>query len=129
MNSVEQLILSTWDAPETRNTPEVIAAIEEVVAKVDAGELRTAEPLADGSWQVNEWVKKAIVMYFPIRQMAVSEVGIFEYHDKMRSIVVPPGKNAVPIDNPAASIAATRALDSAIPLASSSGTPCSRNWV
>lgn len=84
MNSVEQIILSAWDAPETRNTPAVIAAIEEVVAKVDAGELRTAEPLADGSWQVNEWVKKAIVMYFPIRQMEVSEVGIFEYHDKMR---------------------------------------------
>jgi 2,3,4,5-tetrahydropyridine-2-carboxylate N-succinyltransferase len=84
MNSVEQIILSAWDKPETRNTPEVIAAIEQVVASVDAGELRTAEPKADGTWQVNEWVKKAIVMYFPIRQMSVSEVGIFEYHDKMR---------------------------------------------
>jgi 2,3,4,5-tetrahydropyridine-2-carboxylate N-succinyltransferase len=84
MNSVEQIILSAWDKPETRNTPEVVAAIEQVVALVDAGELRTAEPKADGTWQVNEWVKKAIVMYFPIRQMEVSEVGIFEYHDKMR---------------------------------------------
>ena len=80
MNSLEQIILAAWDQPDTRTTPEVIAAIEQVVASVDAGELRTAEPTADGSWQVNEWVKKAIVMYFPIRQMTVSEVGIFEYH-------------------------------------------------
>ena len=84
MNSLENSIVAAWDNPELRSKPETIEAIEKVVDLVDKGELRTAEPKADGSWQVNEWVKKAIVMYFPIRQMAVSEVGIFEYHDKMK---------------------------------------------
>jgi 2,3,4,5-tetrahydropyridine-2-carboxylate N-succinyltransferase len=84
MNSLEKSIVAAWDNPELRSKAETIEAIEKVVDLVDKGELRTAEPKADGSWQVNEWVKKAIVMYFPIRQMAVSEVGIFEFHDKMK---------------------------------------------
>ncbi|NBN97962.1 MAG: 2,3,4,5-tetrahydropyridine-2,6-dicarboxylate N-succinyltransferase, partial [Flavobacteriia bacterium] len=45
--------------------------------------LRVAEPLMDGTWQVNEWVKKAVVMYFPIRKMETLEAGPFEFHDKM----------------------------------------------
>lgn len=84
MNSLEKSIVAAWDNPELRSKAETIEAIEKVVDLVDKGELRTAEPKADGSWQVNEWVKKAIVMYFPVRQMAVSEVGIFEFHDKMK---------------------------------------------
>lgn len=58
-------------------------AIEAVIASLDAGELRVAEPLGNGDWQVNEWVKKAVVMYFPIRKMETIEVGPFEFHDKM----------------------------------------------
>jgi len=84
MNSLENIIQSAWENPELRKEATSISAIEEIVDQVDRGVLRVAEPLADGSWQVNEWVKKAIVMYFPIRQMQVQEVGIFEYHDKMR---------------------------------------------
>jgi len=42
-----------------------------------------AEPLSNGDWRVNEWVKKAVVMYFPIRKMETIEVGPFEFHDKM----------------------------------------------
>ena len=49
---------------------------------MDQGKLRVAEPINDG-WQVNEWVKKAVVMYFPIQKMETFEVGIFEYHDKI----------------------------------------------
>jgi len=45
--------------------------------------LRVAEPKNDGTWQVNEWVKKAVVLYFPIQKMETFEVGIFEYHDKI----------------------------------------------
>jgi 2,3,4,5-tetrahydropyridine-2,6-dicarboxylate N-succinyltransferase len=57
-------------------------AIREVISLVDKGELRTAEPTENG-WQVNEWVKKAVVMYFPIQKMETIEVGPFEFHDKM----------------------------------------------
>lgn len=80
---MKDLILNAWDNPEMRKEAALIEAVEKVVEQVDKGELRVAEPLENGDWQVNEWVKKAIVMYFPIRQMEVQEVGIFEYHDKM----------------------------------------------
>lgn len=57
---------------------------------LDQGTLRVAEPVAPGlaspegaSWQVNEWVKKAVIMYFPIQQMETIEVGPFEFHDKI----------------------------------------------
>ncbi|MFM1914287.1 MAG: 2,3,4,5-tetrahydropyridine-2,6-dicarboxylate N-succinyltransferase [Bacteroidota bacterium] len=81
---MKNLILEAWEKPELRKESQVIEAIEKVVEMVDKGELRVAEPLSNGDWQVNEWVKKAIVMYFPIRSMEVQEVGIFEYHDKMK---------------------------------------------
>jgi len=57
-------------------------AIRKVIDLLDAGALRVAEPVADG-WQVNEWVKKAVVLYFPIQKMETLEAGIFEYHDKI----------------------------------------------
>lgn len=60
------------------------AAVEEVVAQLDQGTLRCAEPQADGSWRINDWVKKAVILYFPLRKMQVTEVGPFEYHDKMK---------------------------------------------
>ena len=57
-------------------------AIREVIRQLDLGELRVAEPTSEG-WKVNEWVKKAVVMYFPIQKMETIEVGPFEFHDKM----------------------------------------------
>ena len=57
-------------------------AIEATIAALDAGELRCAAPVGD-DWQVNDWVKKAVILYFPIRQMATMELPPFEYHDKM----------------------------------------------
>jgi len=83
MNSLEKIIQEAWEKPELRQNAETVKAIETIVDLVDKGELRVAQPLSDGKWQVNEWVKKAIVMYFPIRQMEVTEIGIFEFHDKM----------------------------------------------
>jgi 2,3,4,5-tetrahydropyridine-2-carboxylate N-succinyltransferase len=49
---------------------------------LDVGSLRVAEP-NQTDWQVNEWVKKAVVLYFPIQKMETLEAGIFEYHDKI----------------------------------------------
>ena len=56
--------------------------IREVVDLLDKGKLRVAEPTSEG-WQVNEWVKKAVILYFPIQKMEVTKVGPFEFHDKM----------------------------------------------
>lgn len=76
------LIERAWEARERLQETETIAAIDAVIAAIDAGELRVAEPTAEG-WQVNEWVKKAVVLYFPIRKMETLEAGPMEFHDKM----------------------------------------------
>ncbi len=80
---MRQQIEAAWEDRSLLAESETIAAIEKVIEDLDKGLLRVAEPLEDGSWQVNEWVKKAVVMYFPIRQMETIEVGPFEFHDKM----------------------------------------------
>lgn len=59
------------------------ADVERVLDLLDTGELRVAEPTGDGGWHVNEWAKKAILLSFRTRQMETTEVGPFEYHDKM----------------------------------------------
>ena len=58
-------------------------AIDEVIEMLDKGTLRVAEPIENGSWKVNDWVKKAVILYFPTRKMSTMEVGPFEFHDKM----------------------------------------------
>lgn len=58
-------------------------AVEAAVELVDKGELRAAQPDGAGGWKVNEWVKKAVLLYFPIREMATLEAGPLEFHDKM----------------------------------------------
>jgi len=82
---MKQLIHNIEEAWEDRSllTNEVtIESIRSVIDLLDAGTLRVAEPTNEG-WQVNEWVKKAVVMYFPIQKMETWEAGIFEYHDKI----------------------------------------------
>ncbi|WP_018676314.1 2,3,4,5-tetrahydropyridine-2,6-dicarboxylate N-succinyltransferase [Riemerella columbina] len=80
--SLQQTIENIWDNRELLKNEDSQKAIREVIAKLDLGELRVAEPTENG-WQVNEWVKKAVVMYFPIQKMETIEVGPFEFHDKM----------------------------------------------
>ncbi|MGB7841735.1 MAG: 2,3,4,5-tetrahydropyridine-2,6-dicarboxylate N-succinyltransferase [Salinimicrobium sp.] len=82
MTALETTINQAWDNRELLQDPETIKAIREVIEQLDAGKLRVAEPTNDG-WQVNEWVKKAVVLYFPIQKMETLEAGIFEYHDKI----------------------------------------------
>lgn len=82
MGQLESKINAAWENRELLKEEETINAIREVIKKLDEGELRTAEPTAEG-WQVNEWVKKAVVLYFPIQKMETLEAGIFEYHDKI----------------------------------------------
>jgi len=82
MNPLQVIIERAWEDRNLLRESDTINAIREVVAQCDRGLLRCAEPTPSG-WQVNEWVKKAIVLYFPIQQMRTHEVGIFEYHDKI----------------------------------------------
>ncbi len=82
MTTLEAKINEAWENRDLLKDKETTEAIREVINQLDAGKLRTAEPTADG-WQVNEWVKKAVVLYFPIQKMETMEAGIFEYHDKM----------------------------------------------
>ncbi len=82
MNHLRETIEQTWDDRSLLSTPKNIDAIRKVIDLLDEGTLRVAEPSPDG-WIINEWVKKAVVMYFPIQKMETHEVGIFEYHDKI----------------------------------------------
>lgn len=80
--SLQQTIEEIWANRELLEKDESKAAIRDVVSQLDSGTLRVAEPTATG-WTVNEWVKKAVVMYFPIQKMETIEVGPFEFHDKI----------------------------------------------
>ncbi len=82
-NSARSLIESAWNQPEQRTEKATKQAVEAVLEALDQGVLRCAEPAPLGDWTVNEWVKKAVVLYFPMRQMKVEEVGPFQFHDKM----------------------------------------------
>lgn len=82
MNALRYTIEAAWDDRSLLQQTATTDAIREVIQLLDAGTLRVAEPSADG-WHVNEWVKKAVVLYFPIQKMETFEVGIFEYHDKI----------------------------------------------
>jgi len=82
MNQLKDTIEKAWENRELLKESETQNAIREIVNLLDAGELRVAEPTSDG-WQVNEWVKKGVVLYFPIQKMETLEAGIFEYHDKI----------------------------------------------
>jgi 2,3,4,5-tetrahydropyridine-2,6-dicarboxylate N-succinyltransferase len=80
---MQSIIESAWENRDLLKETATIKAIESVIEQLDKGLLRVAEPTSDGSWIVNEWVKKAVILYFPIRTMETIEVGPFEFHDKM----------------------------------------------
>jgi len=82
MNNLQYIIEKAWENRDLLKDETTLKTIREVIALLDSGTLRVAEPTSSG-WQVNEWVKKAVVMYFPIQKMETWEAGIFEYHDKM----------------------------------------------
>ena len=77
------LIERAWESRELLKEKEIQIAIKTIIAELDSGRQRVAEPMEDGSWKVNDWVKKAVILYFPIQKMETIEVGPFEFHDKM----------------------------------------------
>ncbi len=82
MTELKATIEKAWDNRELLKESKTQEAIREVIDLLDAGTLRCAEPSESG-WQINEWVKKGVVLYFPIQKMETLEAGIFEYHDKI----------------------------------------------
>ncbi|MDO9512017.1 MAG: 2,3,4,5-tetrahydropyridine-2,6-dicarboxylate N-succinyltransferase [Bacteroidales bacterium] len=82
MEHHRSLILKAWEDRSLLNQTDIIDAIQQVIAALDAGRIRVAEKI-EGEWQVNEWIKKAVLLYFPICKMEVTEAGILEFHDKI----------------------------------------------
>lgn len=80
---MQSLIESIWNDRELLKDPANQQAIRNIITQLDQGKLRVAEPKADGNWQVNDWIKKAVILYFPIQQMETMELKPFEFHDKM----------------------------------------------
>ncbi|WP_242928275.1 2,3,4,5-tetrahydropyridine-2,6-dicarboxylate N-succinyltransferase [Pontibacter vulgaris] len=80
--ALQEIIEQAWENRALLQEHATIEAIRSVIEELDKGRLRVAEPTGD-DWKVNEWVKKAVLLYFPIQQMKTIEVGPFEFHDKM----------------------------------------------
>jgi len=80
---LQQVIERVWDDRSQLHVDESKNAVAEVMELLDKGKLRCAEPDGDGGWKVNDWVKKAVVLNFPLQKMETIEVGPFEFHDKM----------------------------------------------
>ncbi len=83
MENLKKLIEEAWDNRDLLSNSDVVEAISNVMASLDSGTLRCAEPDGNGGWKVNDWVKKAVILNFPIQKMETIEVGPFEFHDKM----------------------------------------------
>ena len=79
---MQKAIEAAWENRALLEEKETQEAIRDVITQLDQGELRVAEPHQEG-WKVNEWVKKAVVLYFPIQKMETLEAGPLEFHDKM----------------------------------------------
>jgi 2,3,4,5-tetrahydropyridine-2,6-dicarboxylate N-succinyltransferase len=82
MEDLKVIIEKAWEDRSLIESAEIQSVIREVVDRLDKGVLRVAEPGQEG-WLVNEWVKKAVILYFPIQKMNVIEMGPLEFHDKI----------------------------------------------
>jgi len=83
MQDLKKLIEEAWEDRNLLQSSEYSYAIETVIERLDKGELRVAEPIGN-RWHTNEWIKKAVILYFPIRKMEEIKVGPFVFHDKMK---------------------------------------------
>jgi 2,3,4,5-tetrahydropyridine-2-carboxylate N-succinyltransferase len=80
--TLKDIIEKAWVEKSLLKEIETIKAINDVIEELDKGRLRVAEKI-NGEWVVNEWIKKAVILYFPIREMVKSNSGILEFYDKM----------------------------------------------
>ena len=83
MNQQEQIINAAWENRELLKETSTQNAIRAVVELLDKGKVRVADPETNG-WKVNDWIKKAVILYFPIQKMETLEAGPMEFYDKMK---------------------------------------------
>lgn len=79
---MKELIEAAWQDRSLLEDQKYVDAVRQVIEEVDKGRLRTAAPSESG-WQVNEWVKQAILLYFGVQKMQTWDLAPFEFHDKM----------------------------------------------
>ena len=79
----KEIINLAWEDRSLLNNDISQNTIHQIIEEVDKGRLRVAQQI-NNSWQVNDWIKKAIILYFPIQKMETIEVGPLEFHDKMK---------------------------------------------
>lgn len=82
MENIRQTIEQAWDDRDLLRNPDTVKQIENIIEALDKGRLRVAE-MKSGKWVVNEWIKKAVILYFPTKKMETSHAGVLEFHDKM----------------------------------------------
>ena len=83
MEDLKSIIEEAWINRDLLKDVETVEAIREVIDLLDRGKQRVAEPSPQG-WTVNQWIKKAVILYFPVQDMEVIETGPFEFHDKIK---------------------------------------------
>ncbi len=79
---MKKIIEKAWENRSLLKEKDIINAIREVIKQLDNGEIRIAEKVNE-NWIVNEWIKKAVVLYFPTQKMETIEFGPLEFHDKI----------------------------------------------
>ncbi|PID88418.1 MAG: 2,3,4,5-tetrahydropyridine-2,6-dicarboxylate N-succinyltransferase [Bacteroidia bacterium] len=79
----ERLIESAWKDRNLLNDKDIQEVIRAVIEDLDQGNLRVASPDKQGKWHIHQWIKKAVLLYFPIQEMKESRAGILEFHDKI----------------------------------------------
>jgi len=84
MDLIKQRIENAWEDRSLLSNETYQDTIREVIGLLDNGAIRVAQQNKDGDWIVNEWIKKAVVLYFPIQKMEIIEIGPFEFHDKIK---------------------------------------------
>ncbi|MDR2409121.1 MAG: 2,3,4,5-tetrahydropyridine-2,6-dicarboxylate N-succinyltransferase, partial [Bacteroidales bacterium] len=83
MEKLQKDILLAWENRSLLKDENIQQSIRTVIDFLDRGMIRIAEKKG-GVWFVNEWIKKAVILYFPIQQMETYEMGMFEFHDKIK---------------------------------------------
>tara|TARA_Y100000385_G_scaffold53124_1_gene50473 strand:- start:30402 stop:31217 length:816 start_codon:yes stop_codon:yes gene_type:complete len=83
MKNLKQNIEIAWDNQKLIKTPEILKSIDDVISKLDSGDVRVSEKIG-GQWFVNEWIKKAVIMHFPSKESKTLKAGPMEFHDKLK---------------------------------------------
>ena len=99
LNNLREKVESIWDQREMLNEEENREIIRNIIHLLDTGQIRVAEKIKQGEWIVNEWIKKAILLYFPISENKVIKSGDLEFYDKIetKSNYAELGVRAVPM--------------------------------